>query len=89
MKAGRIAQRINRDVDFCTQPAAAAPDRFSLGSLFRAGAMLMRPHNRRINHGVFIVGISRERLENALPDTALAPTGVPSMDHPRIAEPFR
>jgi hypothetical protein len=34
MKAGGIAQRIDGGVEFRAQPAAAAPDRFSLGPLF-------------------------------------------------------
>lgn len=51
--------------------------------------MLMRTHYGRIDHGVFIVGIGRQRLENALPDAVLAPPGVPRMDHAKIPETFR
>jgi hypothetical protein len=39
MKAGGIAQRIDRSVNFRAQPAAAAPDRFGLGPPFFAPAL--------------------------------------------------
>jgi hypothetical protein len=51
--------------------------------------MLMRTHDGRIDHGVFIVRIGRQRLENALSNAALAPPGVPGMDHAEIPETFR
>ena len=51
--------------------------------------MLMRTHDSRIDHGVFIIGIGRQRLKNTLLDAALAPTGVSRMDYAEIAETFR
>jgi hypothetical protein len=51
--------------------------------------MLMRTHDGRIDHSVFIVGIGRQRLKNTLPDAAPAPTGAPGMDHREIPEPLR
>ncbi len=49
----------------------------------------MRTHDGRVDHGVFIVGIGRQRLENALPDAALAPAGMPGMDHTEIPKTLR
>jgi hypothetical protein len=50
--------------------------------------MLMRTHDSRIDHGVFIISIGRQRLKNPLPDAAFAPTAVSRMDHAEIAETF-
>jgi hypothetical protein len=50
--------------------------------------MLMRTHDGRIDHRVFIVGVSRQRLEYPLPDATLAPAGVAGMDNAEIAETF-
>lgn len=57
--------------------------------LFCVGAMLMRAHDSGINHGVFIVSISRQRLESTLPDAALAPARVQGMDHSKFTEALR
>ena len=44
------------------------------GRLFlSARAVLMDPHNGRINHGVFIVGIIGQSFEKILPNAALGP----------------
>jgi|GEM_PF-2510404 len=51
--------------------------------------MLMRPYDGGIDHGVLVVGILGQRLENALPDAARAPARVARMNHAEIAEAFR
>src|SRR5713101_1782937 len=38
-----------------------------------AGAVLMRPDNGAVDHGVFVVGISGQVLKNALPNPVLGP----------------
>ena len=40
----------------------------------RAGAMLMRAHNGGIDHHVFVVVITRQRLENTLKNPAFRPS---------------
>jgi len=42
-----------------------------------------------IDHGVFIVRIIGQMLENLLPNAALAPTGMSCMDNTAIAKSFR
>ncbi len=49
----------------------------------------MGADNRRVDHGVFVVGVFRQMLENPLPDAAFAPARVARMDHPEIPEPLR
>jgi hypothetical protein len=51
--------------------------------------VLVGPHNGAIDHGVLVVGIGSQRLENPLPDATLRPTRVPGMGLLPIAEPFR
>jgi len=51
--------------------------------------MLMSADDGRINHGIFVVGVFRQRLEDTFPDTALAPPGEASVDDAKISETFR
>jgi len=48
--------------------------------------MLMRTDDRGIDHRVFVIGVSRQMLENPLPHTVFAPA---RMDHSEISEPLR
>src|SRR4029077_18430064 len=54
-----------------------------------AGAMLMGAHNSTVDHGIFVVGISCEMLENPLPDTAFGPTAEPPVHLNSVTEPLR
>ncbi len=47
------------------------PDRL----VFRPCAVLMRPRECRVDHGLFIVRILNHGLEHALPDTRTGPIG--------------
>jgi len=55
----------------------------------RPGAVLMCPHDRRVDHRVFIVGILGQMLEKLLPHSRLGPAAEPRMHHAKIAETFR
>jgi len=50
--------------------------------------MLMRAHNRCIDHGVFIVRIVRQSLEQILPNAFLRPARKPRVDVLPSAEPL-
>jgi hypothetical protein len=50
--------------------------------------VLVRPHDGSVNHGVFIVGIHHQGLQDTLPHTAPAPAHVTQMDHPKVAKAF-
>jgi hypothetical protein len=75
VKACRVAQSIASRLDFCGQSALAAFHRF-FWAPFCAGAVLMGTNDGSINHGVFIVRIVGQMLENLLRNAALAPTGM-------------
>jgi hypothetical protein len=51
--------------------------------------MLMGAHNGAVDHGVFIVCVGREMLENPLPHTGLCPTAEPAMHILPITEALR
>jgi hypothetical protein len=51
--------------------------------------VLVGPHNGAIDHGVFVVRIGSQRLENPLPHATFRPARVPGVDLLPIAEPFR
>ena len=46
----------------------------------------MGADNRGIDHGVFVVRLVGEVLENLLPPPAFAPSHMPRIDHPKIAK---
>ena len=48
----------------------------------------MRADERRVDHGIFIVAIGCQHLENPLPHAAAAPAHVSRVDHPEIAKPL-
>jgi hypothetical protein len=54
-----------------------------------AGAMLMRPHDGGVDHGVFFVGIGRELGKYSFPDTGFCPSAETAMDVLPVAEAFR
>jgi hypothetical protein len=49
----------------------------------------MCPHDRRVDHRVFIVCILGQMLEEVLPHSPFGPATEPRMHHAKIAEPFR
>jgi hypothetical protein len=51
--------------------------------------MLMRPHDGRVDHRVFIVGIVCQGLEDPLPNAALGPAAEARVHRLPGAEPFR
>src|SRR5205085_8853637 len=55
---------------------------------FRAGAVLMGAHDGAIDHRIFVVGIGRELLEDALPDTGFGPAGEAPVHVVPVAEPL-
>jgi hypothetical protein len=76
VKACRVAQNIARRLDFFVVSPPWLRLIASSGPLFCAGAVLMGTDNGSINHGVFIVRIVGQMLENLLRNAALAPTGM-------------
>ena len=49
----------------------------------------MSAHNGAVDHGVLIVGIGGEMLEQPFPDTGAGPAGEAGVDLDRIAEPLK
>jgi hypothetical protein len=62
---------------------------WSSPAFFGAGAMLMGAHNGAVDHRVFIVGLGREMLKDALPDSGLCPAAEAPMHVLPIAEALR
>lgn len=56
---------------------------------FFPGAMLMRTDDRGIDHRVFVIGVSRQMLENPLPHAVLTPYACGAYGSPEISEPLR
>jgi uncharacterized protein YceH (UPF0502 family) len=56
---------------------------------FCARAVLVRPHDGRVQHRVFVVRVCAQVCEHPLPHVASAPAGVPQMHHPKVAEARR
>jgi hypothetical protein len=77
-------------VNFGAQASVAAPNRFLIMvAFFCARAVLMVADNGRVNHGVFVVGVLRERFKNALSDSGFVPAGKAGMYHAEIPKAFR
>jgi hypothetical protein len=55
----------------------------------RPGAMLVGSHDRRVDHGVFIVGIVCQDLEKTLPNAAYGPAGETLVRVAPAAKTFR
>jgi hypothetical protein len=51
--------------------------------------VLVGADDRRIDHGIFGIGIIGQTLKHPLPDTALAPACMAGVDDPDISEPLR
>jgi hypothetical protein len=51
--------------------------------------VLVSAHDGGIDHGIFVVGIACQMLENSLPDTANGPSAESRMHHSKIAESLR
>src|SRR5207248_605932 len=54
-----------------------------------AGAVLMSAHDGAVDDRVFVVGIGREMLEDALPDSGFGPAAKAPMHVLPVAEAFR
>ena len=90
VKAGWIAQRIDRGVDLGRQAAATSPDGLALfRPPFLAPALcwwaLTMVESIQFN-AVFIVCTLHQGFEDALPDTRSALTRVAKMHHPKVAK---
>jgi len=85
----RIAQRVDKRVDFGAQSAVARPDRLVLPRFFSVGAMLVSPHDRGINLCEFVVGIDRKSLEQLFPNPAFGPAGIARMNPDRFIKLLR
>lgn len=48
--------------------------------------MLMRAHDRCVDHGIFIVGVLRQMLENPSPDAGFGPTAETQVHDAEIAK---
>lgn len=92
MKSRGIVQRIDRRVDLGDQPAAAVSDGLQPASLFLvsvcASAVLVGSHGGRVGHGVPVVGVWRQCLEDAVPSLVLTSTVMSQVQHPEIAKPL-
>lgn len=55
----------------------------------RPGTMLVGAYDGRIDHGVFVVSVDGQMLEDRLPDPANRPATEARMHHPEVAEPLR
>ena len=51
--------------------------------------MLMRAHDGRIDHGVFVIGVLGQTLEYLLPDSAHRPSTESGMNHSKVSKTFR
>ena len=91
MKAGWIAQRIDRGVDLGRQAATAAPDglAFFRPPFFSPCAALVGLNEGRVDHAVFVVRILRKHFKDAQPNAPSAPARVAQMNDSKIPEARR
>jgi hypothetical protein len=76
-------------VDLGAQPAFCCARWLGCRPLFtRSGTVLMRAHDGRIDHRVFIVRVRRQMLEQFLRPTAPSPTAEPRMHSAKVAKAF-
>ena len=75
VKAGGVAQRIDRGVHLGAQAATATRNGLALfrPPFFSPGAVLVGLGNGRVDQKVFVVRILRQGFEDALPDAPSAP----------------
>jgi len=50
--------------------------------------VLMRPHDRAVDHGVFVVGLAGEVLKHPFPHPGLRPAAEPSVNVFPVTEAF-
>jgi hypothetical protein len=55
----------------------------------RPSTVLVGAHDGGVDHGVFVIGVFGQMLEDRLQDSASSPTAEPRMHHPEIAETLR
>ena len=88
-KRSGVAEGVHQGVDLGAQSALAAAECLIFIFFWRAGAVLMSPHDRGVDHGVLVVGVGSQGFENLLPNTTRRPAGVARMDLLPVAEPLR
>jgi hypothetical protein len=69
-------------------PPRERPIAWSSPSFFRAGAVLMSPHDGAVDHRVFVVGIGCKELKDPFPDPGLRPPAEAAVDVLPLAEAF-
>ncbi len=86
VKSRRIAQRIRRGVDLCTQPAAAQSDRLAFFGLplDGPGTVLVSPNDGGINHAPLVVRVLGKKRKDTRPHPGLAPTRESQVYHAKI-----
>lgn len=73
-QACRMAQRIDRGVDFRASSACTASDGLVCACFFfRARAVLVRTHNRAVHHRVCVIRCGSQPLENCFPNAFVRP----------------
>ena len=76
-KANGLPRASTKAWDFCAQSAAAAADRLVFIIFGSAGAVLVRPDDGAVDHGVFVVGLCGQVLKQPFPHPGLGPAAKP------------
>ena len=85
-KRSGVAKGVHQGVDLGAQSALAAAECLIFIFFWRAGAVLMSPHDGAVDHRVFVVGIGSQVFKQALPHPVFAPPAEPSMGILPVAE---
>jgi hypothetical protein len=75
-------------VDFRRQSASTAAVRSVFAVFLPAAAMLMCTHDRCVDHGIFIVGVSPQMIENPGRNAGFGPAAEAQVHDAEIAEAF-
>src|ERR1700720_874291 len=70
----RIAQSVDERMNLGLQSAARSADRLRAVFFSSASTVLVSAHDRGVDHHVFVVGVARQQLENAIENAALRPS---------------
>src|ERR1700738_3808578 len=70
----RIAHSVDERMNLGRQSAARSADRLRAVFFSSARTVLVSAHDRGVDHHVFVVGVARQQLENAIENAALRPS---------------